>query len=36
MLRDGKCVVTDEAANMDRKRIVKYMIGRDEDTTSLG
>ncbi len=36
VLRDGKCVVTDEAANMDRKRIVKSMIGRDEDTTRLG
>ncbi len=36
VLRDGKCVVTDEAANTDRRRIVKCMIGRDEGTTSLG
>ena len=36
VLRDGHCIVTDEAANMDRKRIVKYMIGRDEDTAGLG
>ncbi len=36
ILRDAHCVVTDDAANMDRKTIVKYMIGRDEDTTPFG
>ncbi len=36
VLRDGHCVVTDEAANMDRRRIVKAMIGREEDTSNLG
>jgi len=32
ILRDGRCVVSDDAANMDRKKIIKYMIGRDEET----
>ncbi len=36
VLRDGECVVTDEAANMDRRRIVRAMIGREEDTSGLG
>ncbi len=36
ILRDGQCVVSDDAANMDRKKIVKYMIGREEDTTPFG
>jgi ribose transport system ATP-binding protein len=36
VLRDGKCVVTDDKANMDRRRIVNSMIGRDEETNSLG
>jgi ribose transport system ATP-binding protein len=33
ILRDGQCVVSDDAVNMDRKKIIKYMIGREEDTT---
>ncbi|WP_319415321.1 sugar ABC transporter ATP-binding protein [Marispirochaeta aestuarii] len=33
ILRDGRCVVTDDVSNLDRKKIVKYMIGRDEDVT---
>ncbi len=33
ILRDGRCVVSDDAANMDRKKIIKYMIGREENTT---
>jgi ribose transport system ATP-binding protein len=36
VLRDGKCVVTDDKVNMDRKRIVNSMIGRDEETDHLG
>lgn len=36
ILRDGKCVVTDNAKNLDRRKIVKYMIGREEDTRSYG
>jgi ribose transport system ATP-binding protein len=36
VLRDGECVVTDEAANMDRRRIVRAMIGREEDISQLG
>jgi ribose transport system ATP-binding protein len=36
ILRDGQCVASDDAANMDRKKIVKYMIGREEDTTPFG
>ncbi|UCF94973.1 MAG: sugar ABC transporter ATP-binding protein, partial [Desulfobacterales bacterium] len=36
ILRDGQCVITDDAARLDRKKIVKYMIGRDEDTTPFG
>ncbi len=36
VLRDGECVVTDEAANMDRRRIVRAMIGREEDISGLG
>ena len=31
ILRDGKLVVTDDIKNLDRKKIVKYMIGREED-----
>lgn len=33
ILRDGQCVVSDDAINMDRKKIIKYMIGREEDPT---
>jgi len=36
ILRDGRCVVTDDKANMDRKRIVNSMIGRDEETNGFG
>ena len=36
VLRDGELVVTDDVKNMDRKKIVKYMIGREENTTALG
>lgn len=31
ILRDGKCVITDDIKNLDREKIVKYMIGREED-----
>lgn len=34
ILRDGQCVISDDAANMDRKKIIQYMIGRAEDTTT--
>jgi len=34
VLRDGRWVVTDDKANMDRKRIVNAMIGRDEETSA--
>jgi ribose transport system ATP-binding protein len=36
ILRDGHHVVTEDIANVDRKKIVKYMIGREENTTQLG
>jgi ribose transport system ATP-binding protein len=36
ILRDGKCVVTDDIKNLDRKKIVKYMIGREEDKNPYG
>jgi len=36
VLRDGKCVVTGDKTNMDRRRIVNSMIGRDEETNTLG
>ena len=36
ILRDGKCVISDNAVNLDRKTIIKHMIGRDEDTTPFG
>jgi ribose transport system ATP-binding protein len=36
ILRDGKCVTTDERENLDRKKIVRHMIGRDEHTESFG
>ena len=36
VLRDGRCVVTDDKVNMDRKRIVNSMIGRDEETNAFG
>ncbi len=36
VLRDGRCVVTDDKANMDRRRIVNAMIGRDEETNGFG
>ena len=32
ILRDGHCVVTEERENLDRKAIVRHMIGREEDT----
>jgi ribose transport system ATP-binding protein len=35
ILRDGQCIVTDDKVNMDRKRIVYSMIGRDEETEKL-
>lgn len=35
ILRDGKCVVTDDIKNLNRKKIVKYMIGREEDKKPL-
>jgi len=31
ILRDGKCVITDDIKNLDRDKIVRYMIGREED-----
>lgn len=34
ILRDGRCVISDDAGNMDRKTIIKYMIGREEDTST--
>jgi len=36
VLRDGKCVVTDFTTNLNRKKIVWHMIGRDEDTSVFG
>ena len=36
ILRDGKCIITDDAKSLDRKGIIKYMIGREEDTTPYG
>ena len=36
VLRDGELVITDEVKNMDRKKIVKYMIGREENTSDMG
>jgi ribose transport system ATP-binding protein len=36
VLRDGAHVVTDEVKNMDRRKIVKYMIGREENTSGTG
>ena len=36
ILRDGKCIVTDDNKNLDRKRIIKYMIGREEDIKPYG
>jgi ribose transport system ATP-binding protein len=36
VLRDGRCVVTDDKTNMDRRRIVNAMIGRDEETNGFG
>ena len=34
ILRDGKLVVTDDIKNLDRKKIIKYMIGREESFRS--
>jgi simple sugar transport system ATP-binding protein len=36
VLRDGKHVVTDDAANFDRARIVQAMVGRDLSNTLYG
>lgn len=36
VLRDSKAVVTDDAANFDRARIVKAMVGRDLSDTLYG
>jgi simple sugar transport system ATP-binding protein len=36
VLRDGKKVVTDDAANLDRARIVQAMVGRDLSHTLYG
>lgn len=36
VLRDGKQVVTDDAANFDRARIVQAMVGRDLSNTLYG
>jgi len=36
VLRDGKRVVTDDAANFDRARIVQAMVGRDLSNTLYG
>ena len=36
ILRDGKHVVTDDAANFDRARIVQAMVGRDLSNTLYG
>jgi len=36
VLRDGRCVVTDDKVSMDRRRIVNAMIGRDEETNGFG
>ncbi len=36
ILRDGKCIISDDAKNLDRKSIIKYMIGREEDTKPYG
>ena len=36
ILRDGKCIVTDDNKNLDRKRIIKYMIGREENIKPYG
>ena len=36
VLRDGKQVVTDDAAKFDRARIVQAMVGRDLSNTLYG
>lgn len=36
ILRDGKCIISDDAKNLDRKGIINYMIGREEDTKPYG
>jgi simple sugar transport system ATP-binding protein len=36
VLRDGKHVVTDDAANFDRARIIQAMVGRDLSNTLYG
>jgi ribose transport system ATP-binding protein len=34
ILRDGQCVISEETVNLDRKSIIQYMIGREEDTST--
>jgi len=36
IFRDGRCVKTDDIENLDRREIVRFMIGREEDTKPLG
>jgi len=36
VLRDGKHVVTDDAASFDRARIIQAMVGRDLSNTLYG
>jgi len=36
ILRDGKLVITDNIKDLDRKKIIKYMIGREEDKNPYG
>ncbi len=36
VLRDGELIITDNVENLNRKKIVKYMIGREENTKPFG
>ena len=36
IFRDGKCLRTDDVRNLNRQKIVKLMIGREEDREPLG
>lgn len=36
VLRDGQHVITDDIKNLNRQKIVKYMLGREEDTCGIG